>query len=210
MYIFKSVEEMNIYIENYARENNLQDTLNSLYFAREKHLQQQRNGGQPYILHPLSMACMSIALGIKDDFILSAILLHDVVEDCNVSLSELPVSDDKIKEIVNLLTFKFDKDRNKNKDLYLEQKNIYFENIKTSVSAMYIKILDRSNNVSTMSGSFKKDRMLRYIKETKEKVLPLCDLCVQKNPQYYSAIFILNFHINSVISSIENVLEKNS
>ena len=38
-----------------------------------------------YINHPLMMACHAQAMGIKDDDILSAILLHDVVEETDTT-----------------------------------------------------------------------------------------------------------------------------
>ena len=56
------------------------------------HEGQQRKSGEPYIVHPLTMACNALALGIRDDKVVATILLHDVCEDCDVSLKELPIS----------------------------------------------------------------------------------------------------------------------
>ena len=55
-------------------------------FANEKHFGQKRLTGEDYIIHPLNVAY--ILTDIKADFeTLSAALLHDVVEDCNVSIN---------------------------------------------------------------------------------------------------------------------------
>ena len=54
-------------------------------YADLLHEGQMRQSGEPYIIHPLTMVCQAISLGIEDDIILSAILLHDVVEDTSMS-----------------------------------------------------------------------------------------------------------------------------
>lgn len=49
------------------------------------------------------MACYALSMGIKEDAAIAALLLHNVIEDCNKIESELPVSDEA-KRIVVLLT----------------------------------------------------------------------------------------------------------
>lgn len=60
---------------------NLEDTL---AFALEKHRGQKDKAGAPYVLHPLRMM-----LSLKDEAAQIVALLHDVVEDCDVSLNDL-------------------------------------------------------------------------------------------------------------------------
>ena len=195
-----NVEKMYTYIKGYAMGADLKDTLSAMYFARNKHSNQKRNGGEPYIVHPLSMVCMAISMGIKDDIILAAIMLHDVVEDCGVKLEELPVSYE-VKEVVNLLTFKLENGRDKK-----TEKKIYFAKISESIPAMIVKLIDRCNNISTMAGTFKKDRLLRYIEETRIEVLPLYEKCKEIAPEYSNALYLLKFQIESILNSIENTL----
>ena len=195
-----NVEKMYTYVKGFAMGADLNNTLKAMYYAREKHETQKRNGGEPYIIHPLSMVCMAISMGIKDDIILASIMLHDVVEDCGVSLNELPV-DCKVKEVVNLLTFKMEPGRDKK-----TEKKIYFSKISESVPAMIVKMIDRCNNISTMAGVFKKERLLRYIVETREEVLPLYQICKDKAPEYSNALYLLKFQIESILNSIENTL----
>ena len=101
--IFKA-DKMYTYIRGYATALKMNQTLCALTFAREKHNGQTRKSGDPYIVHPLTMACNALSLGIIDDDIIATILLHDVCEDCGVSLDELPVND-KVKRGVELMTF---------------------------------------------------------------------------------------------------------
>lgn len=196
-----NVEKMYTYIKGFALGANLTNTLNAMYYAREKHSTQTRNGGEPYIVHPLSMVCMAIAMGIKDDIVLASIMLHDVVEDCGVSLNELPVSME-VKEVVDLLTFKLEKGRDKK-----VEKKLYFQKIAENGPAMLVKMIDRCNNVSTMAGIFKKERLLRYISETKEEVLPLYKICKDKCPEFSDALYLLKFQMESILYSIENTMK---
>src|SRR5665213_2383585 len=52
-------------------------------YASIKHADQFRRSGEPYILHPIAVAQILTELQM-DAKVLSAALLHDVVEDCNV------------------------------------------------------------------------------------------------------------------------------
>ena len=83
----------------------MKDTLKALSFAREKHKDQFRKSGEPYIVHPLTMACNAVSMGIKEDAVIATILLHDVCEDCGVSVGELPVTD-TVRHAVDLMTFR--------------------------------------------------------------------------------------------------------
>ena len=99
-----SAEKMYTYIRGYASGANMHETLKSLVFARKKHKGQFRKSGEPYIVHPLTMACNALSLGIRDDEVVATILLHDVCEDCDVGIQELPVND-CVRHSVELKTF---------------------------------------------------------------------------------------------------------
>ena len=58
-------------------------------FAAKAHRGQMRMGaGEPYINHPLDVAA-TVACFDADPTVLAAAVLHDVVEDCDVSLDEI-------------------------------------------------------------------------------------------------------------------------
>ncbi len=187
-----------------AQTEHLTNTLESLVFMREKHAGQYRNGSKfatesvEYINHPLMMCCHACAMGIKDDAILSAILLHDVVEDTDALLDDLPVSDE-IKEIVDLVTFK----RIEGKT-YKECKEIYYNKLKDNKKACIVKIIDRCNNVSTMAGCYNRDRLIKYINETEEFIIPIVNHL--KNTEYSDMAFIVKYHIISIVESIKSLL----
>lgn len=200
--------EDNMYtrIKTTAQSERLENTLAALDFMREKHKGQFRKGSRyatesvAYINHPLMMACHAHAMGISDDEILAAILLHDVVEDTDTELNELPVSNE-VKEIVNLLTFR--KLLGMNKE---QSKAVYYENIMKNKKACIVKMIDRCNNVSTMAGCFSREKLIEYIDETEEYILPVIKSIKDKYPEYSNVAFLVKYQILSLIESIKSLI----
>ncbi|MBQ7647425.1 MAG: bifunctional (p)ppGpp synthetase/guanosine-3',5'-bis(diphosphate) 3'-pyrophosphohydrolase [Clostridia bacterium] len=61
----------------------------SICFAVKAHSGQKRKlSGSPYILHPLEAAQIAASI-TSDEEVLAAVVLHDTIEDCGVSLEEL-------------------------------------------------------------------------------------------------------------------------
>jgi GTP diphosphokinase / guanosine-3',5'-bis(diphosphate) 3'-diphosphatase len=60
----------------------------ALLFAIEKHDGQMRRSGEPYVTHPIAVARLVASLHM-DPPTLAAALLHDVVEDCGVTVEQL-------------------------------------------------------------------------------------------------------------------------
>ena len=189
--------KMYTYVRGYAAGAGLSNTMKALTFARKEHEGQFRKSGEPYIIHPLTMACNAISLGIKDDNVIAAILLHDVCEDCDVSLKELPVSD-AIRNSVKLLTFEIMKGETKE-----IATNRYYNMILEDRTATIVKLLDRCHNVSSMAGTFSEEKLKNYIKETREFVLPLIKKAKLYYPEDSDILFAIKYHILSVIDSIE-------
>ncbi|MEY3117311.1 MAG: Bifunctional (p)ppGpp synthase/hydrolase SpoT, partial [Pseudomonadota bacterium] len=57
-------------------------------FADEAHLGQLRKDGQPYITHPISVATQCTEWKLDAQALMAA-LMHDVMEDCSVTKSDL-------------------------------------------------------------------------------------------------------------------------
>ena len=81
------VEQLRKRIADFAAANGLRQTTAALSCAIKLHSGQYRKGiGEvPYVVHPMDMACHAMALGIWEDEVLAAALLHDVCEDCGIS-----------------------------------------------------------------------------------------------------------------------------
>lgn len=197
--------KMYTYLKGFAMGGNLHETLEALTYARKLHNGQFRKSGEPYIIHPLIMACHAVSLGVINDDIIATILLHDVVEDCGVSVNDLPVSE-TVRKAVNLLTYR-------KPEKYLERdgegisikdvKTEYYKKISENPIAAIAKLFDRCHNVSSMAGTFTKEKLFDYIDETKDYVMPLLRKTKDDFPEYQNVLFVLKYHIVSVLEAIE-------
>lgn len=62
----------------------------ALKFAREAHITQTRKyTGEPYIEHPIEVASIVATVPTHTDAMICAAYLHDVVEDCGVTLEQI-------------------------------------------------------------------------------------------------------------------------
>ena len=62
--------------------------LRAYNYAFEHHGDQKRRSGEPYIIHPINVAYILASVGL-DEATISAALLHDVVEDTDVTAEQL-------------------------------------------------------------------------------------------------------------------------
>ncbi len=197
-----SEDNMYRFVERKSRELHLIQTQYALSFMKKSHEGQFRKGADkvPYINHPLLMACHAFAVGIQEDSVIAACLLHDVVEDCGVTAEELPVSDEA-KEAVLLLSF--EKQEGLTKEESLEQ---YYEKIVNNRIASIVKCLDRCNNISGMATAFTREKMANYIDETERYIMPILDNVKYQYPAYNTASFLLKYHMRSVLETLKHVL----
>ncbi len=196
-----SEDKMYSFVKEAAEAKGMSLTRRALAMMKKYHEGQYRKGKDriPYINHPLSMACHAFALGISEDAVIAAILLHDVVEDCGVPAEALDTSQE-VKEAVSLLTFSQHEGQSRE-----EAKNIYFKRLSENRLAVFVKLLDRCNNISTMVTGFSKAKMISYIRETESMVFPLLEQ-VSDDPEYSSAAFLLKYQMKSVIETIKRLL----
>ena len=201
-------EKMFTYLKGFSMGRGWSETLSALNYARRLHKGQVRKSGEPYIIHPLTMACQAVSMGVNDDNIIATILLHDVVEDCGVSVNDLPMNNE-VKCAVGLLTYV-------KPSVYLERdgegpsilvvKNNYYGAISKNRIASIAKLFDRCHNVSSMAGTFTKEKLNDYIEETDMFVLPLLRETKDNFPEYQDILFVLKYHIISVLDAINGTI----
>ena len=192
-------EHMASFVRHTARAKGMRNTLKALDFAKKAHEGQTRKKSDiPYIYHPLNLACHCFAMGIDDDSIIAACLLHDTIEDCGCTYDDLPVDDD-VKKLVRLLTH--DKDYS-DRDKMLKA---YYKDLKTDSRAALIKCVDRCNNLTTMSWGLSRDRVYRCIDETERYVIPLLKV-VKDDPDYNNAAWLLQYQIESTLDIYKRLM----
>lgn len=151
-------------------------------FAVESHQGQLRKSGEPYVQHPLQAACLVADLKM-DSNTLCAALLHDVVEDCGVSLDEIQRRfNADVCKLVDGVT-KLSRIEWTETELggkrRVDRKATAAENLRKMLLAMaedirvvIIKLADRLHNMRTLQ-ALPPDRRVAIARETMEIYAPL-------------------------------------
>ena len=170
---YKKIDDLMFLINQYIHNPKSQELIIRAYNrAYELHQGQLRKSGEPYIIHPLNVACILAELHVGPDTICAG-LLHDVVEDTQISKEELAQEfSEDIAEIVDGVTkisnLKF---------VSLEEKQV--ENHQKMLLAMgrdirviVVKLADRLHNIRTLN-FIPAEKRERIARETLEIYAPL-------------------------------------
>lgn len=204
-----SEEHMYSKLKAFAEAEGLAETCRALPYMRDCHRGQTRKPVRgtdqrvPYIIHPLTMACQAYAMGIREDAVLAAALLHDVCEDCGIRAEELPFLA-PVRSAVSLLTKDAGYFSKVGRDAALAE---YYRGMQENRTAMFVKCLDRCNNLSTMAASFSEEKMKRYILETEKYILPMLEEIGRRCPDWSDAVFLLKYQMMSLLETQKALLD---
>ena len=119
-------------------------------YAQNKHKEQKRKDGSPYIIHPLAVAQIVAEMGLDLDAVLAA-LLHDCIEDTDASYEEiekifgLPVAE-MVEGVTKLTRANF----SSTEQAQMENLRKMFMAMSKDIRVVLIKIADRLHNMRTM------------------------------------------------------------
>ena len=159
-------------VKGYNAKADLKEIERAYRFAAEHHEGQKRLSGEDFVEHPLAVAQILADLGL-DTTTLQAALLHDTVEDTEVSVEELDVEfGPEVSRIVDGLT-KLDALS------FRSREHEQAENVRKMIVAMagdirvlLIKLADRLHNMRTLS-ALPPDKQRRIATATLEIYAPL-------------------------------------
>lgn len=191
-------EHMRTYVKSAASVLGLKNTLKALTVAIKAHEGQfRKNSDVPYIYHPLSLACEALALSVTDDHVVAACLLHDVLEDTDMTEEYLSKNfDQEVVDLVKTLTFTGSKEDK-------QAVNAYYKTIGQNAKATLIKCMDRCNNLTSMAYGMDRKGIYKYIKSTEEHYPAL--LKVLKT-DYSNPAWILSYHIKSMLDIYKRLM----
>ena len=193
-------EHMKTFVKTTAVNFKMRNTLKAVSFAVQAHEGQKRKRSAiPYIYHPLNLACHALSMGILEDEIVAACLLHDVVEDCGVKAEDLPVNEE-CRSLVALLSHEKTTDENRNQKM-----QEYYAAIAQNPKATLIKCIDRCNNLTTMSWGLSRERIYRMIKETDEYYPGLIKV-IKAEPEYSNAAWLLQYQMESMLDIYKRLM----
>jgi guanosine-3',5'-bis(diphosphate) 3'-pyrophosphohydrolase len=159
-------------LQSYNSGYNESEFLKAIKFAKEAHSSQKRASGEPYFLHPLSVASILVEMKMDMPSVITG-LLHDTVEDTTSTLMDIQKNFGT--EIVTLV----DSVTKLSKMSHLTVEARQAEDLRKLVMAMssdvrvlLIKLADRLHNVRTLD-FVSKSKQLRIAKETIDLYTPL-------------------------------------
>jgi guanosine-3',5'-bis(diphosphate) 3'-pyrophosphohydrolase len=147
------------------------DRLGDVYaFAAERHAGQTRPGGQPYVEHLLQVVDVLVnGLHETDPNLLSAALLHDVVEDTPTTSGEVEQRfGPDVRELVDWVTQQpVGEDRAESRQAYLDHL------ADASPRVLTLKLADRLSNVQKLDTHPRPEKQATYYAETVAHIVPL-------------------------------------
>lgn len=169
MYLFESLNQL---IQTYLPEDQIKRLRQAYLVARDAHEGQTRSSGEPYITHPVAVACILAEMKLDYETLMAA-LLHDVIEDTPATYQDMEQLFGKsVAELVEGVS-KLDKLK------FRDKKEAQAENFRKMIMAMVqdirvilIKLADRTHNMRTL-GSLRPDKRRRIARETLEIYSPL-------------------------------------
>lgn len=203
------ITKARIYLTAHCRAKHMTNALRALGYMLQKHgtdlsdpKTQRRKDGQLYASHPISMACYALSLEINDDNIIAAILLHDVCEDCDTRIEELPFNE-TIRRAVRFVTITPFDDETK-----AEVKRRYFNELLECREALIVKALDRYMNLSTMEGVLSESAITKNVIETDTYLLPILKKGKERYPEDANLLHALRTNVqllNDVLATVHGV-----
>lgn len=190
------------FVKGRAQMLGFTQTLAVLDELRAAHGSQERRSrygfATTYMVHPLTMACHALAMGIRDDDVLAAALAHDMAEDAHFRPEELPVGK-RVQDAVRLVS----------KNMYDPNEkgweDRYYENIRKDPLACMVKCLDRINNLAGMADAFSRRKMIRYAEETDRYYPPLLDV-LKKIPEWNDAWWLMRYQMITMLEAFKRLL----
>ncbi len=119
-------------------------------YAENKHREQKRKDGSPYIIHPLAVAKVVTEMGLDLDAVLGA-LLHDCIEDTDASHEEIEkLFGQTVAELVEGVTKLTRANFSSTEQAQMENLRKMFMAMSKDIRVVLIKIADRLHNMRTM------------------------------------------------------------
>ena len=166
-------------IQNYEVSNKKNDSNQDLIvkafkLAYEAHNGQLRASGEPYIIHPIAVADLLKEIGASSS-VIAAGLLHDVVEDTGIALSEIEVNFGlEVKVLVEGVTKLGGIHFNNRTEAQAENLRKMFLAMASDIRVVLVKLADRLHNMRTIQW-LNEERKERIARETREIYAPLAN-----------------------------------
>ncbi|MEQ1768006.1 MAG: bifunctional (p)ppGpp synthetase/guanosine-3',5'-bis(diphosphate) 3'-pyrophosphohydrolase [Methylotenera sp.] len=165
---------LSIRLKQYLKPQDVEQVWSAYRFAFQAHEGVVRKTGEPYISHPVSVACVLADLHMDVPTILAA-LLHDVVEDTDVTTQEISEKfGPQVAELVDGVT-KLDKIEFQSASVaQAENFRKMLLAMSQDVRVILVKLADRLHNMQTLE-AMKPEKQKLIAQETLEIYAPIAN-----------------------------------
>jgi (p)ppGpp synthase/HD superfamily hydrolase len=147
---------------------------NAVAFAAERHGDQTRPAGEPYLEHLLeTVAVLTNGAAMTDTDLLVAAVLHDVVEDTDTELDE--VRERFGTRVATLVAWVTKPNPEPGHDPATARARYLARLSEAPDDAIYLKLADRLSNVQRLDTHPRPAKRASYYRETVTRILPLAD-----------------------------------
>lgn len=168
------IEDVIERMKKFNPNSNSELIMRAYQFAKAHHGDQCRKSGEPYIIHPLQVAYILADLELDDSTVCAA-LLHDVVEDTDVTMEDLSKEFGKeIAELVDGVTKLGKLQYTSQEEQQVEDYRKMFLAMGKDIRVILIKLADRLHNMRTLK-FLSRDRQIANAKETLDLYAPLAN-----------------------------------
>ena len=202
-------DRMFTFVKGRAQMRGLTKTLAVMALLRKAHRDQLRwskyGFDTSYMVHPLTLACHALAMGLKNDDVIAACLAHDMLEDTadrkkkedRINPEDLP--EGSVREAVMLVS----------KNLWDQSRpdwmDRYYEEIGKNPLACLVKCLDRVNNLAGMADAFDRAKMAEYTAET-DRYFPALLEVIASVPEWNDAWWLLRYQMTTLVETFKRML----
>lgn len=171
---YNTYEELKELLKHYIKDEDMVLIDDCYQFALKCHAGQRRITGEDYIYHPISVAYILGTINADKETIAAA-LLHDVLEDCNISREEMEEMFGKeITKIVYGVTKINKLNFNDESEVLIANHRKIIVGLAEDVRVIILKLADRLNNLRTL-WALPEAKQKKKAKETLEILTPIAD-----------------------------------
>ena len=174
LHTFQEVEDIYmLYISSTDDRRRIKEAYD---FIMQMHNGQFRRSGEPYYHHLVEVAYILASLQCGPNTIIAG-LLHDVVEDTDVSIDEIKKRwGEEVSKIVDALTKiqRLKLSKITSEEFEAEDHRKIFIGMAKDIRVIIIKLADRLHNLRTL-GALNSDRQQAIAKETMEVFIPIAE-----------------------------------
>ncbi len=166
------VDDLISLVRNYNPKTN-EDALRRAYaYGERMHEGQFRQSGEPYFMHPVSVAAILTEMRLDDATIITA-LLHDTIEDTKSTYSELvEMFGTDVAELVDGVTKLTNLQLSSSETRQAENFRKLFMAMSKDLRVILVKLADRLHNMRTIR-SMRHEKQVQKARETMDIYAPL-------------------------------------